>query len=174
MSSRKSAAPAPARRPNEAMERFEKAMKALGKREFDKARTLFDSLVEDHPQEQELVERSRAYLALCERQLEKKPAFRPRNFTDLLGQGVFLHNKGEFDEALKLFRQAVDQQPKNEHALYCLAASAARAGDSAAALQALRSAIEASPATRAQARSDSDFDGLREEQGFQSLVQRTA
>ncbi len=54
--------------------------------------------------------------------------------------------------------------------LYCLAAAHARAGDIAAALKALRSAISASPANRAQARSDSDFDSIRDEDDFVALV----
>jgi TolA-binding protein len=174
MSSRKAAASAPERRPGEAIESFEKAMKALGKRDFEKARDGFSALIERFPQESELLERARAYKTLCDRQLEKRPAFRPRNFDDLLGQGVYLHNRGEYEEAVRLFRQAVEQQPKNEHALYCLAASSARFGDTASALQALRSAIEASPAARAQARSDSDFDELRQAQEFQSLLQKSA
>ena len=174
MNSRKSAGAAPERRPSEAVEGFEKAMKALGKRDFEKAKTAFEALLTAYPAETEVRERAKAYLALCERQLEKRPAFRPKNVSDLLSQGVFLHNKGEFDEAMRLFRQAADQQPKNGDALYCLAAATARAGQSEAALHALRSAIEVSPAVRAQARSDSDFDGLRQEPAFQSLVSRTA
>jgi Tfp pilus assembly protein PilF len=87
-----------------------------------------------------------------------------------MNYGVFLHNKGEFLEALKFLHQAADIHPKSEHVLYCIAASAARAGEVAAALKALRSAIGANPANRAQARGDSDFDPLREEGEFQALV----
>lgn len=174
MSSRKSAGAASERRPSEAVEGFEKAMKALGKRDFEKAKTAFEAILASHPAETEVRERSRAYLALCEKRLEKKSAFRPKNLSDLLSQGVFLHNNGEFDEAVRLFRQAVDQQPKNGDALYCLAAATARAGQADAAVDALRSAIEVSPAARAQARADSDFDGLRQEPAFQSLVSRSA
>ena len=60
--------------------------------------------------------------------------------------------------------------PLLEHVLYCLAATAARAGDTASALKALRSAIAASPANRAQARSDSDFDPIREDEEFIEIV----
>ena len=71
---------------------------------------------------------------------------------------------------MKAFHQAADIHPKNEHVLYCIAASSARLGDMAAALKALRSAIHANAANRAQARGDSDFDALREDDDFQSLV----
>jgi Flp pilus assembly protein TadD len=88
----------------------------------------------------------------------------------MLNHGVFLHNRGEYEEALRVLKQAAEIHPRNEHVLYCLAATAARTGDTATALKALRSAIAASPASRAQARSDSDFDLLRDDEEFIALV----
>lgn len=173
MGSRKAAPATGEKRPGEAIVEFERAMKALGKRDFEKARGGFEDLIARHPGESELVERARAYVALCERQLERRPAFRPKGVADLLAQGVYLHNRGEHAEAVRLFRQAVDSQPDNEHALYCLAAASARAGDAAAAAEALRSAIALSPGARVQARSDPDFDELREQESFQAILQRS-
>jgi tetratricopeptide (TPR) repeat protein len=152
------------------LELFERAVKALGKRHYERALELFDSLIASHAEERDLLERARAYRAVCERSMEKRPAFRPRSFDELLHYGVFLHNRGEYREALRVLQQAVEMHPKNEHALYCLAASAAQAGESAAALKALRSAISTSAANRAQARGDSDFDPLREHEEFVALV----
>jgi tetratricopeptide (TPR) repeat protein len=145
-------------------------MKALGRREYEKARDIFESLIGDHPEEREIAERARAYHALCERALDKRPAFRPKGFDELLNHGVFLHNRGEYEDALKALRSAAEIHPRNEHVLYCLAATSARAGDAVAALKALRSAIAASPASRAQAKSDADFDSLRDDEEFTSLV----
>ena len=150
------------RRSQQALDLFERAAKALGKHDWERAR--------------DLLERARAYRAVCERALleAKKTPFRPKGFEDLLNHGVFLHNRGEFEEALKVLRQAAEIHPKNEHVLYCLAATSARAGDSAAALKALRSAIAVSPANRAQARGDSDFDPIREDEEFIELVHPAA
>jgi Flp pilus assembly protein TadD len=83
---------------------------------------------------------------------------------------VFLHNRGEYVEAIRVLQQAAEIHPKNEHVLYCLAAASARSGDAAGATKALRSAIGVNSANRAQARSDSDFDSIREEPEFVSLV----
>ena len=124
---------------------FEKGMKALGRREYEKARDILDALIEEYPEERDVLERARAYRQLCERALEKRPAFRPKGFEDLLNHGVFLHNRGEYDEALKALRQAAEIHPRNEHVLYCLAATAARAGDTPGALKALRSASRRPP-----------------------------
>ena len=130
MSTKKPASAAD-RRSQQAIDLFEKAMKALGKRDYDKAREHFDALIASPPDERDLLERARAYRPLCERAWTKRPAFRPKTFEELLHHGVFLHNRGEFEEALKFLRQAAEIHPQNEHVLYCLAATSARAGDTA-------------------------------------------
>src|SRR5262245_35609646 len=169
----KKAVSAPERRYSQALELFEKAVKAIGKKEYERARDLLDSLISSYPDERELLERGRAYHAVCDRALDKRPV-RPKTFEELLNYGVYLHNRGEFQDALKYLHQAAEIHPRNEHVLYCLAAAAARAGDTAAALKALRSAILANPASRAQARSDTDFDGLRGDGDFLALVRSQA
>ncbi len=158
------------RRSAQAIEAFERAVKALGKKDYERARDLLDALIEAHPEERDIVERARAYRALCERALDKKPPFKPKTFEDLLNYGVYLHNRGEFQDALKYLTQAAEIHPKNEHVLYCVAAAAARSGETALALKSLRSAIGANSASRAQARSDSDFDPIREDEEFVALV----
>jgi len=158
------------RRSGHSLEIFERAMKALGKKDYEKAQGLLTGLVDGYPEEPDLLDRARAYLALCERALEKRPSFRPKTFEDLLNHGVYLHNRGDFEGALKALHQAAEIHPKNEHVLYCIAAASARVGDVASALKALRSAINANAANRTQARSDSDFDSLREDEQFLALV----
>ena len=157
------------RRHGQALDMYEKAVKALGRKDFERAATLLDDLIESHADERDLVERARSYRAFCERALGKRPP-RPKSFEDLLNHGVYLHNRGEFLEALKVLHQAAEIHPRNEHVLYCLAAASARSGDPAAAIKALKSAIAVSPANRAQARSDSDFDAIREQAEFLALV----
>jgi tetratricopeptide (TPR) repeat protein len=162
------------RRSAQAVELFEKAMKALGKRDYERAKEHFDSLLSAHAEERDVAERARLYLGVCRRALEKRPAFRPKTFDELLNYGVYLHNRGEFDEALKFLGQAAEQQPKNEHVLYCLAASAAQSGDVSGALRSLRAAIQANAASRAQARADADFDPIRENEEFVEILDAEA
>jgi len=164
------AAPVVDRRYQQALDLFERAVKALGRKDFDRARDLLDELVEDHPDQQELVERARSYRAMCDR--SRRPA-RPKTFEELLNYGVVLHNRGDFAQAVRYLQQALEIHPRNESALYCLAAAQARAGDPTAALKALRSAIHANPASRAQARKDSDFEPLRGAAEFRALVAPT-
>ena len=168
----KKAVPAPVldRRYQQALDLFERAVKALGKKDLDRAREILDTLLEDHADQQELVERARAYRAMCDR--SRRPA-RPRTFEELLNYGVVLHNRGDFAQAIRYFLQALEIHPRNENALYCLAAAQARNGDAPAALKALRSAIHASPQSRALARRDVDFEPLRGAAEFQALVAPT-
>ena len=118
--------PVPDRRYQQALDLFTKGVKALGRKDFDRARELFDELLEEHSDQKELLERARAYRAMCNR--TRRPG-RPKTFEELLNYGVILHNRGEFAQAVKFLRQALEIQPRNENALYCLAAAQARAGD---------------------------------------------
>jgi tetratricopeptide (TPR) repeat protein len=168
----KKAVPAPVvdRRYRQALDLFERAVKALVRKDLDRARALFDELLESHGDQPELVERARAYRVVCDR--PRRPA-RPKTFEELLNYGVVLHNRGDYAEAVRHLQQALEMHPRNESALYCLAAAQARAGDAPAALKALKSAIHASPASRAQARHDDDFAPLRAGAEFQALVAPT-
>jgi tetratricopeptide (TPR) repeat protein len=169
MSSKK---PVVERRQSAALEAFEKGLRALGKKDYERAGEIFQELIDSYPEERDLLERTRAYRAVCERaQAEsKRSPFKPKTFDEMVNYGVYLHNRGEFEEALKHLRQAVELHPKNEHGLYCLAATAARAGDTPSALKALRSAIAVGPSNRAQARTDPDFDPIRDDEGFVEIV----
>jgi tetratricopeptide (TPR) repeat protein len=166
---KKKLAPPPEPTPSPAVELFQKAFKHLNKKDFARAAALLDQLIEGYPEERDVVERARAYKVVCERSTERRPS-RPKTFDDLLHYGIFHHNRGEYQEALKYLNQAAEIHPRNEHVLYCLAAAAARVGDGATALKYLRSAITASPANRAQARSDPDFDSLRDQPEFGALL----
>ena len=136
------------RRYQQALDLFERAVKALGRKDFDRARDLLDKLIESYGEQQELVERARAYRAMCDR---SPPPPRPKTFEELLNYGVVLHNRGDYTRR-QVLPPGPRDPPPDESALYCLAAAQARAGDTPAALKALKSAIHANPASRAQAR----------------------
>ena len=163
-------APVTERRQGAAVEAYERAVKALGKKEYEKARELLQSLIAAYPDERDILDRARSYKALCDRALEKKPAYKPKSFEDMLSYGVYLHNRGEYAEALKVLHQAAEIHPKNEHVLYCIAAAAARQGDDAMALKALKGAIAQNPGNRAQARFDPDLESLRDDDEFIALL----
>ena len=148
---------------------FGKGMRLLHKGDFQKAAGQFSEIVESFPEQSDILDRARSYVELCARQ-KRRPNSRPKEFEDMLHRGVYLHNEGDFEGALKLLNQAAAIHPRNEHVLYCLAATQAQAGDSAAALKALKSAITANEEARAQARIDPDFEALRNDAEFGKLT----
>lgn len=156
---------AAARQKTPGIEAFEKAVRTFGRKEYHKAEALFDEIVTSYPEERDLIDRARAYKAICGR-VEEKPAPKPRGFEDLLHQGIYEHNRGAYDVALRYFEEAAQIHPRNDHVLYCIAASQARRGDEAAALTALQAAVRIDSANAAQARHDPDFESLRGEDGF--------
>jgi len=165
--------PAPAgteRRFALAAEAFGKAAKELGKRDFAKAQELFDRVIEDHAEETAIVDRARTYRRICVKELDDSSEAVPKGYESILARGVVTHNLGEYDKALTLFQKAVEEQPGSQDAFYCLAAAAAQVGDTGLALSSLGKCIEIGPGNRAQARADSDFDGLRETEEFIDLV----
>src|SRR5262249_48027307 len=111
----KKAAAVSERRSAQALELFEKAMKALGKRDYPRAQEHLETLLGSHAEARDIAERARLFLAMCQRAQERKPAFKPKTLDEMLNYGVFLHNNGDFAEALKIFGQAAESHPKNEH-----------------------------------------------------------
>ena len=148
---------------------FTKGMKLLHKGEFQQAGQQFSGIIESFPDQTDILDRARSYAALCAREA-RRASPRPKEFDDLLHYGVYLHNDGDFKGALKALTQAAAIHPRNEHVLYCLAATQAQAGDTAAAMKAPKSAIGANEESKAQARLDPDFEPLRDEAEFEELT----
>src|SRR5688572_5527340 len=76
---------------NPALEAFEKAVKALGKKDYQRAQELFGEILEAYPEETDLLERARSYRLVCERALteSRRGPFKPKTFDDMLQYGVF-------------------------------------------------------------------------------------
>ncbi len=74
--------------------------------------------------------------------------------------------RGDWDEAIRLHREALAERPDHPALLYNLACVEARAGRSVDALTHLRRAVELDPKWAAYARSDTDFASIRREPGF--------
>ena len=68
------APPAPARKPtyHEAVGLDERGLQALQRRDFSAAANALRSVIQQYPDERELLERARLYLKVCERELEPR------------------------------------------------------------------------------------------------------
>jgi tetratricopeptide (TPR) repeat protein len=159
-----------AERYTKAVEAYERAVKTLHKGDLDRARTQFETITSNYPEETELADRCRAHLDVCERQLRKLKTFKPKDFESSVTYGVFLHNQGEFQGAVESLAKAVEMNPKSDHAHYCLAAAYARVGDNRGAVRHLKRAIGSDPYNRVLAITDNDFDSVRSDPTFAQIL----
>jgi tetratricopeptide (TPR) repeat protein len=81
-----------------------------------------------------------------------------------------LYAAGDYEAAIEQGRELAEANPQYALLLYNLACCEALAGRSEDAIRHLRMAIERWDGARELARSDSDFDPIREEPGFEELV----
>jgi tetratricopeptide (TPR) repeat protein len=157
----------------DALAAFEVAVNALQRHDYGTAAGRFRALLTGFPQERPLLDRVRVYLDLCERELRQAPAS-PRTAEERLTLATAALNNGDDRTAERLAREVLADEPDHDLALYLLAAVRARQGDATAALRHLRHALQVSPDVQAQARHDTDFDLLKENEEFRQLLELSA
>ena len=81
-----------------------------------------------------------------------------------------LYDKGEHAELSARLEDLIAANPQYPMLVYNLACSESLSGRTAAAIDHLRRAVGASEKLRADARTDSDFDPIRDEPGFKALI----
>jgi Tfp pilus assembly protein PilF len=155
---------------SKAVEVFERAIKTLHKGDLDKARSHLEAIISDYPAERELTDRAQAYIAICDRKARGGRSYAPKDFESIVSYGVFLHNRGDYQGAVDSLSKAVEMKPKSDHAHYCLAAAYARIGDSRGATRHLKRAISTDPYNRVLARTDDDFDSIRNDPTLNQIL----
>lgn len=89
----------------------------------------------------------------------------------LVNKGIVLSRAGEYSKAMNLFEGVIRKHPENEEGYYGKACCYARQGDTEQAIAALQQAIQIAPRRCCrEARRNPDFDSLRNDQQFISLV----
>ena len=161
---------APAPPSNEAVGLFERGMRTLQRHDYQAAADEFRTLMSAFPSEGALRERSAVYIALCERELARRPA-EPRTTEERLTAATAALNNGEDARAEALAKAVLAEFPQHDLALYLLAAVAARQGAGDEALALLGQALAVNPEIRAQARHDADFEDLRDLEMFRNLIE---
>jgi len=154
---------------SEAVTLFEQAVDAFHRKQYALAADRLRVLLDRFPAEGALLDRTRMYLQLAERELNRQPVA-PRTIEERLTAATAALNNGQDAEAERLARTVLADESRQELALYLMAAIEARRGEKDAALSFLGRAIAVSPEVRAQARHDGDFETLRDLQAFQALV----
>jgi tetratricopeptide (TPR) repeat protein len=147
---------------------FDRGVAALQKKKIDDAQRHFLDLTQKYPDEKEIVDRARVYLAICERQRRGvQPVLTEPE--DFYYAAVLEKNRGNVLEAIEHAKRAV-RKNGGGRVDFLLACCYAQAGDPVTALQHLKKAIEEDQRHRIQARHDRDFDSVRDQPEFQELL----
>jgi tetratricopeptide (TPR) repeat protein len=141
----------------------------MQRREFETATALFESVLQQYPEEKELHERVRLYLNVCQRQATPG-ASAPQTLEERLYAATLAINGGKYDEALVNLRLVRDEDPDNDHALYMLAVAHAQRGELAQAIAMLERAIAVNPENRGLAKNDPDLEPLHDDGAFRSAL----
>ena len=151
---------------------FGGALKELQGGNFKKAKDMFTEVLGVLKDEPVVAERTRMYLAVCERRLTE-PEKLGSTPHDLYYRAVVESNNGNSAEAISLLDQALQQTPNSAKLLYARASAWALSANPDSAVNDLRQAIAIDPTIRFQAVNDSDFERIREEPGFIDIIEPT-
>jgi tetratricopeptide (TPR) repeat protein len=148
-------------------------MEAMQRHAYVEASRAFQGMLMGFPAERALAERAKVYLALCERELDKRPAA-PRTIEERLTAATAALNNDDDAAAEELARSVLGDEPHHDLALYLLAAIHARRGAHDEALALLGKVLALTPEASAQARADADFNSLRDRDAFWTLTEPPA
>jgi tetratricopeptide (TPR) repeat protein len=149
---------------------FQRGMEAMQRHAYVDASRAFQGILMGFPGERALGERAKVYLALCEREANRKPAG-PRTIEERLTAATAALNNDKDADAEELARSVLGDDPKHDLALYLLAAVHARRGDSTEALSLLGKVLAITPEASAQARADDDFANLHDFDEFWTMTE---
>jgi tetratricopeptide (TPR) repeat protein len=151
------------------VELFERGLGALQAQEYDKAARIFRAVVDQFPEEKELLERVRLYLNVCSRQTVPLDST-PRNLGEKVYAATLAINAANFVEAVRLLREVEQKDSGHEHAQYMLAVAYTQLGDTARATRHLRKAVDLNPENRVLARRDPDLEALRQDEAARAFI----
>ena len=150
-----------------AFQHFQAAMVLLQQGKYDKALAAFEKLLATAPEE--LLERCKMYISICQRQLDKQGRTFPTP-EEHYDYAVSLLNTGYYEEARDEFGSILATHPDADYAFYGLALLDAMTGRIQDCLDNLSKAIEMNPKNRLQARVDNDFQNMADDPRFTELL----
>jgi tetratricopeptide (TPR) repeat protein len=164
---REAAAPEKSADFRHAVENYQQALKLLQERKFERAKTLFQKVIGSGVRE--LADRAAVHMTTCEQHLTRSStSFKtPEEHYDY---AVSLMNVGDFVGAREHLEKILKQSPKADYGWYGMGVLECLTGHAEDSLKALTEAIRLNPATRFQARNDSDLKNLMDDPRFTELI----
>jgi len=151
----------------QAVQNYEAGLKALQAHKYDKAKAHFEKVAAGSSPE--LADRAHVHLTTCNQQMSHVS----NNFKTAEEQfdyAVSLMNMGDYVSARENFDALTNKYPKLDFIWYGVAALNCLTGHFPEAIANLGEAIRLNPATRYQARNDSDFRNLADDPRFTELL----
>ncbi len=148
-----------------ALSDYTQAMKAMNKKDYERAGELFKAFLEKHASEKELADRVQIYLKVCQKQ-KKVEKIQLKTFNDYYQYSVQKINKGDYEEALKLLGKAREMRPKEGKILYLTADAYCLMGETEKCLEHLKKAIQMDDFFRTLAQNERDFEPIWEDKKF--------
>ena len=142
---------------------------AVQKRKFSIAAKALNEIVDDYPEERELLERARLYLAVCDREL-KPVVSEPTSLDERIYAATVSLNGGAVKAAIEHLKAVASEKPTDANVHYMLAVAHALSGDADKSVTPLERAITRNPDNRLLARQEPDFENIRENDRFRDLT----
>lgn len=158
----------PAQSATEALKNYEEALKVFKRGDFPRAVSQFEAIVKEYPGEREICDRARTWISAAKIRTATQPV--PKTPEEHYYRGVLAANEGRLDDAAGSFESTVNQDPRADRAHYALAALSGLRGEASGAVSHLAKAIEINPSNRVRALNDADFDTLRDDHEFMTLL----
>ncbi len=150
-----------------ALQHYQSAVQLMQEGKFEKARAAFEKLIPTAPPE--LLERSKVYLAACERNAKQAELTFPTT-GEQYDYAISLLNTGDYEDARDQLEGILKKDAKADFAHYGLAVLDSMTGQAEECLEHLIIAIQLNPQNRIQARSDSDFQDMADDPRFTELL----
>jgi Tfp pilus assembly protein PilF len=154
-----------------ALEEYEKGVRLLQQKDYQKAIPRFEKILEDFAGEAALCDRARMYLRIARKEsAQRQPLRTSRAPEDQYPLGVFLLNQGEFKDAVRHLERAAEHAPQDPEVHVSLASARLQSGDREGSMVALRKAVEIEPKIKLKVRLSTDFDALDDNEEFDLLI----
>ncbi len=143
-------------------------MQHFQQQKYQKAKPLLEKVIAGPSKE--FADRARVHLRIAEQRIQPTEGSSPRSPEDHYQQGVAMMNMGRWDDAREHFLKARKLAPKADYVVYAMAALDCLTGETEAAMENLKVAIQLRPENRYHARNDEDFAFLQEDPRFTELL----
>jgi outer membrane protein assembly factor BamD (BamD/ComL family) len=156
-------------RSERALKIYEAGVTAVQKRKFSIAAKALNEVIDEYPEEREIKERAKLYLAVCEREL-KPLVSEPTSLDERIYAATVSLNGGDVTIAIEHLNAVASEKPSDANVHYMLAVAHALSSDTDMSVTHLERAITLNPDNRLLARQEPDFKNIHGDDRFRNLT----